>query len=83
MQYEIEFKPKSIKDLKKIDRKYQKIILEKIEKLSYNMSGDIKKLTNFSPEYRMRIGIYRVLFEIENNNKIVIYSIVHRNSAYN
>jgi len=52
MKYEIEFKPKSIKDLRKIDKNDKKVIIEKIEKMSHNLSGDIKKLTNYTPEYR-------------------------------
>ena len=82
MFYEINFKPTSVKDLKKIDKKNQKVIINKIEKMSDNLTGDIKKLTNFTPEYRLRIGDYRVLFEIEGNN-IIIYRIKHRKESYN
>ena len=81
MKYEINFKPTSIKDLKKIDKQSQKNIINKIEKMSDNLAGDIKKLTNFTPEYRLRVGNYRVLFEIENN-KIIIYKIKHRKDSY-
>ena len=82
MFYEINFKPTSVKDLKKIDKKNQKVIINKIEKMSDNFTGDIKKLTNFTPEYRLRIGDYRVLFEIEGNN-IIVYRIKHRKESYN
>ncbi len=81
MKYEINFKPTSIKDLKKIDKQNQKNIIDKIEKMSDNLFGDIKKLTNFTPEYRLRVGNYRVLFEIEGN-KIIIYRIKHRKESY-
>jgi mRNA interferase RelE/StbE len=46
------------------------------------LSGDVKRLTNFSPEYRLRVGQYRVLFEIESEKEIVVYRIVHRREAY-
>ena len=81
MKYEIEFKPKSIKDLRKIDKNDQKVIIEKIEKMSHNLSGDIKKLTNYTPEYRLRVGNYRILFEVEDS-KIIIYTIRHRKESY-
>jgi len=81
MKYEVEFKPKSIKDLRKIDKNNQKVIIEKIEKMSHNLSGDIKKLTNITPEYRLRVGNYRILFEIEDD-KIIIYTIKHRKESY-
>jgi mRNA interferase RelE/StbE len=81
MKYEVEFKPKSIKDLRKIDKNDQKVIIEKIEKMSHNLSGDIKKLTNYTPEYRLRVGNYRILFEVEDG-KIIIYTIRHRKESY-
>lgn len=56
-------------------------ILSKIEGLQDNLSGDVKKLTNFTPEYRLRVGKYRVLFEIEDN-RVIIYRIKPRSKAY-
>jgi len=47
-----------------------------------DLTGDVKKLTNFTPEYRLRIGQYRVLFEIEERTCIVVYRVVHRREAY-
>ena len=46
-----------------------------------NLSGNIKKLTNYTPEYRMRSGNRRVLFEIEGS-RIIIYRILNRKEAY-
>jgi mRNA interferase RelE/StbE len=34
------------------------------------------------PEYRLRVGDYRVLFEIENKLRIVVYRVRHRREAY-
>jgi mRNA interferase RelE/StbE len=42
----------------------------------------VKRLTNFTPEYRLRAGDYRVLFEIEDNSRIVVYRVCHRREAY-
>jgi mRNA interferase RelE/StbE len=46
-----------------------------------DLQGDVKQLTNLSPEYRLRVGDYRILFEIEAE-EIVIYRIKHRSKAY-
>ena len=81
MKYTIEFKRTAIKDLDKIDLRDARRILEKIKLLENGLTGDIKKLTNYSPEYRLRVGIYRVLFEIEGN-KVIIYRIRHRKESY-
>jgi len=76
------FTEQSLKDLKKLDKKTAKHILNKIENLkNYPFINNIKKLKNFYPPYRYRIGIYRILFDIENKD-IIIFKIAHRKDAY-
>ena len=55
--------------------------MAKIEDMENGLKGDIKKLTNFTPEYRLRVGNYRVLFEVDNEI-ITIYAVKHRKEAY-
>ncbi len=43
-----------------------------LEKLKDDLTGDVKRLTNFTLEYRLRMGNYRVLFEIERANHVVV-----------
>ena len=81
MKYQIEFKPQALKDCKNIETKVLKTIFSKIEMLLDDLHGDVKKLTNFTPEYRLRISDYRVLFETEKT-KIIIYRILHRRESY-
>jgi mRNA interferase RelE/StbE len=77
----IEFKPRAVKDLNSLDHLTARRILEKIRGLENNLAGDVKRLTNFTPEYRLRVGDYRVLFEIEGD-RVIIYRIKHRSRAY-
>ena len=81
MKYKIEIKPKAIKDGKKIPKKTLELIVKKIGIMQDNLTGDIKHLTNFSPEYRLRVSDYRILFEIEDET-IKIYRIKHRKNVY-
>jgi mRNA interferase RelE/StbE len=81
VKYEIRFKPRAIKDLRKLSSVDQKRILAKIEAMQDNLQGDVKRLTNFTPEYRLRVGDYRILFEIEDI-VIMVYRIKHRRNAY-
>ncbi len=81
MRYAIELKPRAIKDFEAFPQRIQHRILARIEELSDNLSGDVKRLTDWTFEYRLRIGDYRVLFEIEGD-AIVIYRIRHRREAY-
>ena len=81
MKYEIEFKPRAAKDLQGLSKTTQTKILAKIQAMEDDLKGDVKKLTSFTPEYRLRVGNYRILFEIENES-IVIYRIKPRDKAY-
>ena len=51
------------------------------ELVNFPNVSNIKKLTNFEPAYRLRIGDYRVLFDIKNDN-IVIGRVLHRKESY-
>ena len=77
----IEFKPRAVKDLDALDRSVARRVLEKIRGLENKLAGDVKRLTNFTPEYRLRVGDYRVLFEIEGD-RVIIYRVKHRSRAY-
>ncbi len=77
----IEFKPRAEKDLSSLPKADQSRILQKIELLQHGLTGDIKRLTNFTPEYRLRVGDYRILFEILEGS-IIVYRILHRRDAY-
>lgn len=81
MRYEVEFKSRAAKDLKRLTPKIRQRIVAKIEAMQNDLTGDVKRLTNFTPEYRLRVGNYRVLFEIDGN-RIVIYRVKHRRDAY-
>lgn len=59
-----------------------KRIVKGIDKLK-NLEGDIKKLKGYECMYRLRIGDYRVIFEIENGKLIIIETILPRGNAYN
>lgn len=64
MTYEIGLKPRAIKDLKSIDATERRKVVSRMEALENDLAGDVKRLTNFTPEYRLRVGSYRVLFEV-------------------
>jgi len=81
MKYNIEFKPLAVKDFEALPSGIQARVLAKIEGMTDNLSGDVKHITDSTPEYRLRVGEYRVLFEIERG-AIVIYRIRHRREAY-
>jgi mRNA interferase RelE/StbE len=81
MHYEIEIRKRAEKDLGKISKPDAQPLVDAIFAMENGLTGDIKKLTNFYPEYRLRVGHWRVLFEVING-KIIIYRIIHRKEAY-
>jgi mRNA interferase RelE/StbE len=72
---------KAVRDLQNIDRTTAARIFGKLEFLQNDLAGDVKRLTNFTPEYRLRVGDFRVLFAIVGN-KIEVYRVLHRRDAY-
>jgi mRNA interferase RelE/StbE len=59
----------------------QSRVLARIQQMGDDLKGDVKRLTNFTREYRLRVGDYRVLFEIEGKS-IIVYRVCHRREAY-
>ena len=78
----IEIRKSAIKDLKNISEPFKTKIHNKVLELKkFPDLQNIKKLTNFEPAYRLRIGDYRVLFDVEENI-IIIGRILHRKESY-
>jgi len=49
--------------------------------LEEDLSGDVKKLKGFPNEYRLRVGDYRVIFELEGRT-ILVYAVGNRKDVY-
>lgn len=81
MRYELLFGNRALKDLRKLDKKVAKRVVDKIERLIDDLSGDVKKLTDHTPNYRLRVGENRVLFDIEGNT-IIVHRVLNRREAY-
>ncbi len=81
MKYEIEIRKRAEKDLSAISKSDAHNIADAIFALENGLVGDIKKLTHFSPEYRLRVGNWRILFEI-SKSKVIVFRILNRKDAY-
>lgn len=87
--YKIIQSPKFLKQLKKIDKKIIKKIIDFIYPIlrnnPVNGNNNIIELKgkNLASCYRYRIGNYRLLYEVDKDNLIVnILSIQHRKEVY-
>ena len=73
---------RALKDLKKIDNEQKQRIFEKIIEYSRDPYYYSDKLVNpIIGSYRYRIGDYRVIFDIEDLN-IIVLRIGHRKEIY-
>lgn len=69
MMYKIKIRPKALKFIEK-QNKSERL---RIYKAIYNLpNGDIKKLVGCKNEYRLRIGNYRIIYEINNNELVIL-----------
>ena len=50
MRYTVELTPRGLKDLRRISKPEAARILSAVERLGDGLSGEVKRLTNFTPE---------------------------------
>lgn len=87
MGYSVEYTPRAIKELKKMDKATRRLILAWIEK---NLVGCAdprqhgKGLTaNHSGEWRYRVGNYRILANISDCEVLIlVLRVGHRSEVY-
>lgn len=83
--HKIFFTSTADKQLKKLARSVQKLIVKKIKELHIisQTNNNIKKLSGIDDLYRLRIGDYRVIYKIINEELIIlVLKIGHRKDIY-
>jgi mRNA interferase RelE/StbE len=81
MRYQVDLTPRAQKDLDALPTKDRDRIVRKLFALQNGLTGDIKRLRQAFPDYRLRVGDYRALFAIEAG-VVVVYEVTHRRDAY-
>ena len=84
MSYAVIIENKAQKEFKRIARPFDKSIKKAIDSLIKNPRPQgVKKLSGTSDGYRIRVGDYRILYTINERNRLVtIYRIRHRKNVY-
>lgn len=86
MNYEVKFYKDALKTIQKLDSTTRNRILDHIKILSENPRHpelDIKKMQGIENRFRLRVGIYRILFSVMNHQlTIVIIKIGSRGDVY-
>jgi len=85
MSYCLQIQDRAIKSIKKISEPHKTLIKRKIEMLK-NFTKDMPNIKalqgNYKGLYRLRIGGYRVLFDVADKSTIIILDIFARKEGY-
>ena len=82
MTYEIFFTDKALKQLKKFEKKDQERIIKSLERIRIRPEAYVTKLID-DPGYRLRVGDYRIILDIEREKLIILVLMVsHRKNIY-
>ena len=80
--HRILFTKNSKKDIKKLDKKVRKSIYGALERIRVRPQKFVKKLVDM-PYYRLRVGDYRVILDIDKGDLIIlVIKIAHRKVVY-
>jgi len=84
-RYHVFLEKKAFKQLEKLGEDTRSKIFEALHTLQdegFSRRLDIAKLRVYKNQYRLRIGKYRILFELGPERTIVVYAILPRKVAY-
>ena len=81
MIFQIEWTKRGLEDLERLDKEIAQRIFKKVDNLRESFkSVDIKRVQGTN-SFRLRIGDYRIIFEIQGD-KIYILKVGHRKNIY-
>ncbi len=84
MAFRVEWKKSTRKDLRKLPPNVVDRVLETVEQLAENpFPAGVEKLAGSEHAYRVRVGDYRVVYEVATKTKLVeIQRVRHRKDVY-
>jgi len=82
--FSLEFKPSVEKDLRRLPREVVRRVLERVERLRGDpFPRGIVKLAGSERLYRIRVGRYRVVYEVDlESRRVVVQYVRQRSTAY-
>jgi mRNA interferase RelE/StbE len=80
-RYRIEYGPSAVADLDGLPAATRGQILRKLERLRHGLVGNLKRLRAAEAAYRLPMGDYRVLFDVQGD-VIIIRRIGNRKDIY-
>ena len=82
MRYEVYLRRKAIKSIKRLPPDIKERVREAIMKLAdFPLGLDVKKIKGTKNKYRVRVGDYRIIIELQKN-MIIVIDVLPREKAY-
>ena len=81
MKYKITISEQARRELRQLSKELRRNIGYRIEVMSEDLRGDLKKLKDRPNRYRLRVGSHRVMFVLAGET-IQIYAVRDRKEAY-
>ncbi|HET7205615.1 MAG TPA: type II toxin-antitoxin system RelE/ParE family toxin [Terriglobales bacterium] len=84
MAYTIQFKPAAARQFERLPRDAQQRIATKIDGLrDQPFPAGVKKLTGLSDAWRIRVGDYRIVYQVHRKMLLVLVLVIgHRREVY-
>ena len=82
--YQIKWSNSAKKELRKIDKKFIPKLIKVVEQLAINpYPQEIKKIVNSDNNYRVRVGEYRIIYQVMSDVLVIyIVKVGNRQSIY-
>jgi mRNA interferase RelE/StbE len=80
-RFHVEYAPLAVENLRAVPKTVASQIVRKISRLEQGLHGNIKQLRQSDFGYRLRMGDYRILFDVEDDT-IVIQKVGNRKDVY-
>lgn len=82
--YSVELTRAAIRDLRRLDRPVRERVLEALERLVATVpAGDVRSLTGSPGEFRLRVGDWRVRYELDTKaERLIVLRVLPRGRAY-
>ena len=82
--YQVEFLPRALRQLRKLSGSVQHRILQQADELAVDpRPRGVEKLRGKEDQYRVRVGDYRILYEVTDEKLLVcVVKVGHRREIY-
>ncbi|MBH8551074.1 type II toxin-antitoxin system RelE/ParE family toxin [Nostocaceae cyanobacterium CENA357] len=84
MSYQVDLTPASVRQIKKLPPDIQQKVVLKLEELALEPRPDkVVKLEGAASLYRVRLGKYRIIYQIQDELLLVtVVKVAHRREVY-